>query len=164
MLTEELYRLGDPHNIISLVKLYKPVMKRFAAALVAIFSLVATARAAELTVTVGNIRSDSGIIRLSFYTSPAEWPDKSGNDYGKVVPAKRGQVVLHFDLPPGVYAINGFHDENGNGEFDTNFLGIPEEGYIFSNDARPVLSAPSFDSAAFRLPPQGAAIIMHVKY
>ena len=139
-------------------------MKRFAAALVAIFSLAATARAAELTVTVDNIRSDSGIIRLSFYTSPAEWPDKSGNDYGKVVPAERGQVVLHFDLPPGIYAINGFHDENGNGEFDTNFLGIPKEGYIFSNDARPVLSAPSFDSAAFRLPPQGAAIIMHVKY
>jgi uncharacterized protein (DUF2141 family) len=139
-------------------------MKRFAAALVAIFSLAATVRAAELTVTVGNIRSNSGTIRLAFYISPDEWPDNSGNDYGKVVPAKRGQIVLHFDLPPGVYAINGFHDENGNGKFDTNFLGIPKEGYIFSNDARPVLSAPSFDSAAFRLPPQGAAIIMHVKY
>jgi uncharacterized protein (DUF2141 family) len=139
-------------------------MKTFAAALGAFFLLTASARAAELTVTVDNIRSDRGTIRLSFYTSAAEWPDKSSNNYGKVVPAKRGQIVLHFDLPPGVYAINGFHDENGNGKFDTNFLGIPEEGYIFSNDARPLLSAPSFDSAAFRLPPGGAAIVVHVKY
>jgi uncharacterized protein (DUF2141 family) len=46
--------------------------------LVAIFSLVATARAAELTVTVDNIRSDSGVIRLSFYTSSAEWPRQVG--------------------------------------------------------------------------------------
>ena len=139
-------------------------MKPLVVALVSVLLLAATARAAELTVTVDGIRSDSGTIRLSFYTSAAEWPEKSGNDYGRVVPAKRGQVVLRFDLPPGVYAINGFHDENGNGKFDTNFLGIPEEGYIFSNDARPVLSAPSFDSAAFRLPPGGSAITMHVKY
>ena len=139
-------------------------MKPFAAAFLALLLPVSTARAADLTVTVDNIRSDSGTIRLSIYTSAAEWPDKSTNDYGKIVPAKHGQVVLHFDLPPGIYAINGFHDENGNAKFDTNFLGIPEEGYIFSNDARPVLSAPSFDAAAFRLPPSGAAITMSVKY
>ena len=33
------------------------------------------------------------------------------------------------------YAIRFFHDENGNDELDTNILGIPKEGFGFSNDA-----------------------------
>ena len=33
------------------------------------------------------------------------------------------------------YAIRFFHDENGDGELDTNILGIPKEGFGFSNDA-----------------------------
>ena len=28
-----------------------------------------------------------------------------------------------------------FHDENSNEELDTNFIGIPKEGFGFSNDA-----------------------------
>ena len=33
------------------------------------------------------------------------------------------------------YAIRYFHDENNNDELDTNFIGIPKEGFGFSNDA-----------------------------
>ena len=33
------------------------------------------------------------------------------------------------------YAIRFFHDENRNDELDTNILGIPKEGFGFSNDA-----------------------------
>jgi uncharacterized protein (DUF2141 family) len=139
-------------------------MRAAGAALLFLVLAVSAARAAELTVTVEGIRSSKGDIRLSVYASPTEWPDKSTSEHDKVAPARQGRVVIHFDLPPGTYAANGFHDENGNGEFDTNFLGIPEEGYMFSNDARPFLSAPSFDAASFRLPPEGAAITMHVKY
>ncbi len=41
------------------------------------------------------------------------------------------------------------HDENMNGRIDYNWLGIPREGYGFSNDARGTLGAPSFEQAAF---------------
>ncbi len=53
------------------------------------------------------------------------------------------------NVPPGRYAIGVMHDENSNGRFDTGFLGIPNEGYGFSRDARGTLGSPSFDSAAF---------------
>lgn len=36
-----------------------------------------------------------------------------------------------------------------NGKLDTNALGIPTEGYGFSNDAKGWLSAPSFSAASF---------------
>jgi uncharacterized protein (DUF2141 family) len=40
------------------------------------------------------------------------------------------------------------HDENRNGELDTNMFGIPKEGYGFSSGAK-VMSAPSFSDAVF---------------
>ena len=36
-----------------------------------------------------------------------------------------------------------------NGKFDTNRLGVPTEGYGFSNDAKAFFSAPSFRAASF---------------
>jgi uncharacterized protein (DUF2141 family) len=53
------------------------------------------------------------------------------------------------DIPPGVYAVAVFHDENANGKLDKNFLGIPREGYGASNNVRPKMSAPAFKDAAF---------------
>ena len=44
-----------------------------------------------------------------------------------------------------------YHDANANRRFDKNALGLPREGFGFSNDARPVFSAPSFDAAAVTL-------------
>jgi uncharacterized protein (DUF2141 family) len=120
--------------------------------------------AAALTVTVDNLRNGDGEVRLSAYAAPAEWLDNSVPDHDKVEPARKDGVVFHFDLPPGIYAVASFHDENGNGQFAQNFLGIPEEGYAFSNNLRPVFVAPSFEDASFTLPPEGIAMTIHMIY
>jgi uncharacterized protein (DUF2141 family) len=122
------------------------------------------ASAAELVITVDGIRSDRGDIRVSVYAGAAEWPDKSAGANDQAKKAQRGSLVFRYQLPPGIYAANGYHDENGNGKFDTSLLGLPEEGYMFSNNVKPFLSAPSFESASFKLPPEGAAISMRVQY
>jgi len=41
------------------------------------------------------------------------------------------------------------HDENMDGKLDTNWVGIPTEGYGFSNDAKATLGPPSFSAASF---------------
>jgi uncharacterized protein (DUF2141 family) len=135
-------------------------------ALALLFSAVGSASlsAAELSVTVYGIRNAKGDIRLSVYASPEEWPDQSTRDHDQVQPAKVGSVTFRFDLPPGTYAINGFHDEIGNGKFKTSLIGLPEEGYLFSNNVRPFLSTPSFASASFAVPAQGTAISISVQY
>ncbi len=134
------------------------------AAVLLLAALATSAQAVPLTVTVDNIRNAKGDIRLSLYTSPAEWPDNSTKNHDFVMKAQQGQVVFRLDVPPGTYALNGFHDENGNGKFDTNFLGIPEEGYFFSNNVHPFLSAPAFDAAKFTVPAAGRTIIVHLVY
>ena len=54
------------------------------------------------------------------------------------------------DIPPGTYALAIIHDENMNGKLDTNWLGIPTEGYGFSNDVKALLGVPSLSAASFQ--------------
>ena len=67
-----------------------------------------------------------------------------------VIKVRHTQARCDFaDIPPGTYALAVIHDENSNGKLDTNWLGIPTEGYGFSNDAKALLGAPSFAAASF---------------
>ena len=54
------------------------------------------------------------------------------------------------DIPPGTYALAVIHDENMNGKIDADWLGIPKEGYGFSNDVKALLGTPSFSAASFK--------------
>jgi uncharacterized protein (DUF2141 family) len=49
-----------------------------------------------------------------------------------------------LDIPAGTYTLVIVHDENMSSKLDTNWLGIPTEGYGFSNDAKVMLGPPSF--------------------
>ena len=140
------------------------VVLRLLLALLAAAAVPRGACAAELTVTIDNVRNDKGVVRLSVYASPGEWPDKSAKAHDQVKPAKAGPVTFKFNLPPGVYAVNAYHDENNNNKFDTTLLGLPLEGYGFSNDVRPTFKAPSFNSAAFELLPAGGVIHFSLVY
>jgi uncharacterized protein (DUF2141 family) len=51
------------------------------------------------------------------------------------------------------------HDVNKNGELDKNALGIPKEGFGFSNDAAGTFGPPGFDKAKFILPRAGELVI-----
>jgi len=63
--------------------------------------------------------------------------------------ANKSAEVDFSGIPPGRYAIVCFHDENSNGKFDENALGMPKEGYCFSNNVKPRFSAPNFNQCAF---------------
>jgi len=89
---------------------------------------------------------------LSFLRSGELLPEK-WRVAGASLRAQAGAQSITFrQLPPGRYAIIVFHDENDNGLLDENALGVPVEGYGFSNNAKGFLSAPSFNAAAITLP------------
>jgi len=72
--------------------------------------------------------------------------------------------VVFEDLPFGEYAVSLMHDENRNGKIDTNFLGIPKEGYGASNDAKAVLGPPKYADARFLLDKPDMTMEIKVKY
>ena len=128
------------------------VRKRVVLAVLASLNLPAAANAAELEVEITGVRSADGMVRLALYNDPDKFPKRSGSFAGGDVIAVKGSVVYVFrNLPPGLYAVAIYHDANANRRFDKNALGLPREGFGFSNDARPVFSAPGFDAAAVTL-------------
>lgn len=116
---------------------------------------VAAAAAGDLTVEVAGVRSSDGFIQVAVYDDETAFLDQ--DLVGRIIPAVAGVTVVRFPgLPGGSYAIAAFHDENGNRRFDKAFLGLPAEGYGFSNDVRPFLGPPPFEGAAFALGDTGA--------
>lgn len=104
---------------------------------------------ATLTVKVAHVSPKGGEISLALYTA-ANYDDDDHPTLSRDVPADPAGTTIVIDgLKPGVYAIKMMQDINGNGKFDTSWLGLPLEPYGFSNNAKPFLSAPSFDSTKF---------------
>lgn len=109
-----------------------------------------------LQLEVSHIRSAKGQMMVAVYDSKATF---LGDKVVKsaIVPVTRaGQMTIRIpDLPLGVYAVSVFHDVNGNGKLDTNFLGIPKEPYGFSNNAKGHFGPPQYDKAKFEYRVQG---------
>jgi len=108
-----------------------------------------TAQAHTLTVNIDQIQEQTGKLHVVLYRSEQSY--QQGKDaVAAVVKAVSGdsQQLVFADLADGEYAIKIMHDANDNGELDRNMMGIPSEGYGFSNNAGQFGPA-SFKDAAF---------------
>lgn len=131
----------------------------------ALLSTATMATAAELRVDVTELRSGDGEVHLAVFATPATFPDSDAILAEAIVRAKAGGVYWVFTgLKPGTYALAVYHDENENREFDTGFLGIPLEGFGFSNDAPVFFGPPDFADAAVTVPGKGARITIRMTY
>ena len=145
----------------------------------ALAALPLPAAAGELRVTVEGIRSARGTVLIGLYDSPESFEkavDAAAGEQGFLVdPERFGAVALRANaamksavvfsnLGPGRYAAVAFHDENGNGRLDKNFLGVPAEPYGFSNNVQGFLGPPAFDDAAMALGDGDGAIRIALIY
>ncbi|MFM8912653.1 MAG: DUF2141 domain-containing protein [Flammeovirgaceae bacterium] len=111
--------------------------------------VAATGAAQQLRVRVENIKDDKGQIGVAIYNSDKDFLKKEMT--GKFVPAKKGEVEVVFEnLPSGDYALSVMHDSNTNGKIDTNLVGIPKEGFGFSNNVIGTFGPPSFEKAKIK--------------
>lgn len=104
-------------------------------------------------VKILDIRNSTGSVACALFESahgfPVEFLRSATNVM--VIKIRDSQARCHFEgIPPGTYALAVIHDENVDGKLATNLLGIPTEGYGFSNDARAWFGAPTFEAASFR--------------
>ena len=121
---------------------------------------------ADLTIEVRGIRSGDGHLYVAVHAPGTKDTFPSGE--GVAAFRQEAQVgALRFvarDLPPGQYAVNAFHDENDNGELDTNLFGIPTEGYGFANDPRTTFGPPDFEDAAVNVRDASELAVMTMRY
>ncbi len=120
---------------------------------------------ATLEITFTGIRNNKGLMVIGINDSPKGWPrnpimyytwDKTG--------LHKGSLTVKADgLKYGTYAISVLDDENSNMEMD-NFVGIPQEGYGFSNDVKKRMSAPSFEECSFKVDKASKKISIEISY
>ncbi|WP_424134344.1 DUF2141 domain-containing protein [Roseomonas chloroacetimidivorans] len=65
---------------------------------------------------------------------------------------------------PGDYAIAVYHDENNDHDFNRTLIGLPAEGYGFSNDAPTTVGLPSFGDVRFTVPSGESRMTIHLRY
>lgn len=120
-------------------------MKR--SGLIAAFLLAFTtapAFAQTVTVTIKGMHSSNGNVLANLCDDPKGQFPGMCMSHRSMAKAIEGETTLSFDhVPKGRYALQAFHDEDGN--FTPN---IPNEGTAFSND--PGWPA-TFDKAAFEV-------------
>ena len=97
-----------------------------------------------LIVEIAGLRNAKGVLRLCLAGKGGPFPDCGANARNASVKAQSGTVRYTFSgLPEGDYAVAAFHDANGNGKLDT-MLGVPREGFAFSNNPPLRPRAPNF--------------------
>ena len=119
------------------------------------FPAMACAQSAScpgIHVQILNIRNSTGTVDCALFDSTVGFPLEVLRSATNVMIIKIRDTRARcdfLDIPPGRYALVVIHDENANGKLDVNWIGVPTEGYGFSNSARALLGAPSFAAASF---------------
>ena len=112
------------------------------------FFLVAAIHGQSLSVIVSNVKNSKGYVRVAVYNSKDGFMKKHVA-IGEARAAE-GQVTVTINkLRDGEYALSVMHDSNNNEKLDTNLIGLPREGFAFSNDAMGTIGPPTFKEASF---------------
>jgi uncharacterized protein (DUF2141 family) len=118
----------------------------------------------KLEIRFTGIKSDRGLISIGVNTSPEGWPREPQMDFHwDKTDLKEGTLIAEIELPYGVYAISVLDDVNRNGAMDMT-LGIPREGWGFSNNPPFKLSAPDFDECAFLIEQPFSRMTIQLRY
>ena len=131
-------------------------------ALLAALLISSTVPAATLQVKVDGVASAKGTLRIAV-CDQASFLKKCAR--GALVPAKAGSVTVDVpDLPSGAWAVMAYHDENGNRKLDRNAMGIPTEGFGFSNGATARSGPPAFAKTAVTVGATTAVAAISLQY
>ena len=111
-----------------------------------------------LDIEIVNLRSNKGEVLIEVY-------DTNQNSVAsRKVKIHDNKCFITIDSLSGAdYAIQYMHDENSNGKFDTNLIGIPLEGYGISNNAYGTFGPSKFNEWLFAVQKQ-TKVVLATKY
>lgn len=119
-----------------------------------------------LTVSVEGLRNGNGLVTVAVYPDDSrKFLAKKGtiknNRFAATAPVTRACV---FVPTTGVYAIAVYHDEDSSRKLNRSGLGLPAEGYGFSNNPSTIAGLPAFRSVRLNVPKAGLTTHVKMKY
>lgn len=123
-----------------------------------------TATSAKLVVQVNRIKAPTGEVAITVYPDDVKRFMAPGGKLLRDRVKAASHVRACFWLPPGTYAVSVYHDEDGDRDFDRTLVGVPTEGFGFSNDAETKIGLPALSAARFRLRPGEKVLPIRMRY
>jgi uncharacterized protein (DUF2141 family) len=118
-----------------------------------------------LRVNIEGLRNNRGQVICALFASADDFPKRIDKAFARTaVQISDVHAICEFSaVPPGVYAVSVFHDENSNDKLDTNWLGIPREGVGASSNPKPRMGPPKFAAAKFQYvgKPMDIDVVIH---
>ena len=120
----------------------------------------------RLRVAVTGARRVAGNVTVTIYgPRPERFLARRAYLARQRVPLRAASMEACFALStPGDYAIAVYHDENDDHDFNRTLIGMPAEGYGFSNDAPTTVGLPSFADVRFTAPAGESRMTIHLRY
>ncbi|MUG96726.1 DUF2141 domain-containing protein [Scytonema sp. UIC 10036] len=104
----------------------------------------------QLTVEIKGLKNQQGQVCLSLFASSRGFPSNSSSAIQSqcVASATMPLSITFKNLQPGSYAVAVLHDTNSDKKANRNGLGIPLEGFGFSENPVILTGPPKFNDAA----------------
>ena len=106
------------------------------------------ANAAKLTVNISDVSLGKGHVMVAVYAGEEAYQSGQPIRATKIKANNENESVIFSALGEGEYVIQMYQDENDNGKLDMNMMGIPKEGYRFSNNVGR-FGKPNYQEAKF---------------
>ncbi|MEM6736015.1 MAG: DUF2141 domain-containing protein [Bacteroidota bacterium] len=104
----------------------------------------------EIIITIENIKSTKGVVIVALFDNEDSFLKKVYRS--KTLSLDEAKNLIRFEgIPEGRYAVSVIHDENENGELDTNWAGIPKEPFGFSRKSFGSFGPPSFEDTCIQV-------------
>ncbi|MDO6428866.1 DUF2141 domain-containing protein [Thalassotalea sp. 1_MG-2023] len=102
----------------------------------ALLTLTSSVFSHSLQLEIREVKSNQGKILAQLFNGESNYQTNNPMMAQQTM-AKEGTLIVTFsNLENGEYAIRYFHDENNDNQLATNLIGIPTEGYGYSNNAK----------------------------
>ncbi len=112
---------------------------------------VKTAASSKLTVQVNSVRKAVGEVAITIYPDQKRRFLAKGGKVARDRIKAAASVRTCFWLPAGGYAVAIYHDIDGDRDFDRTLVGLPAEGFGFSNDPETKVGLPPLSAVRFQL-------------
>lgn len=120
----------------------------------------------KVSVAVTGVSPIKGEVAVTLYPdNPRRFLAPKGKLLRARVKATPRMTEVCFWVPePAYYAIAIYHDVNSDHDFNRTIIGMPAEGFGFSNNAPTRVGLPSFESVRFRAGPGTTQVPISMRY
>lgn len=120
----------------------------------------------NLIIEVDSLNNQKGEVCFKLFSGSRGFPDGNENAIKRQCVGVTGNslTISLKNIPAGSYAVSVFHDTNGDRKLNRNSLGMPTEGYGFSNNPIVSRGVPNYGQCVILVAGSNTSIKINMKY